>query len=111
MEVSIIELDPNSYLGEAIQYEVDGKLLTFITRYNAYHDFYTVDIICNGEPIVKGHKLTTGIDLLAYFKEGEVIHPQIPPIQVVPILFNNDKEIIGIEDYGSNSGLAIIRSD
>ncbi|MGL5676845.1 MAG: phage baseplate plug family protein [Cellulosilyticaceae bacterium] len=108
IDLPILELSPDKYLGETIQYEIQGKLLTLSTRYNPYHDFYTIDVQCNSQYILTGHKLVTGVDLLDYYRDVNGIDGTVPNIKLIPTMFNREHEVIGIEDYGTNSAIVVI---
>lgn len=104
---NILELDPDNYLGELIEYAVDGMLLVLQTRYNPYYDQYTVDIFVDGIAVLIGHKLTTGIDLLGYFKDVTGYDVRIPRIRLIPVTLNDSTELIGIENYGNGSAIVV----
>lgn len=108
IEATILELDADNYLGESIEYEVDGLLLVLQTRYNSHYDQYTVDIFVDGIAVLVGHKLTTGIDLLAYFKDITGYDVRIPRIKLIPVTFNDITELIGIENYGNGSAIVVV---
>jgi len=58
---------------------LNGKTFTFVIKYNARHDFFTVDLLRNDELIVPGEKIVYGRVLFLNQQ-----HLDVPTVPIIP---------------------------
>lgn len=87
------ELEAISIDKEDIPYRFDielvGEMFTFLVRYNAIFDFFTVDLSKNGEYLVYGVPMVYGVPLF-----GSLDDVNLPKVPLVPYdIANKENEI------------------
>lgn len=87
------ELKAISIDKEDIPYQFDvelvGEMFTFLIKYNATFDFFTVDLSKNGEILVYGVPMVYGVPLFGSFN-----NVNLPRVPLVPYDLANKEDVI-----------------
>lgn len=59
--------------------ELEGEMFSFLIKYNALFDFFTVDLAKNGEALVYGVPMVYGVPLF-----GSLDDVNLPRVKLVP---------------------------
>lgn len=60
--------------------ELGAEVFEMEIRYNETHDFFTIDVFKNGEPLVYGEKIVYGVPLFY-----DINHEELPAPTIIPI--------------------------
>jgi hypothetical protein len=82
---------------------LEGETYTFEVNYNALKDFFTVDLLKNGEVIVLGEKLVYGKPLFMTAR-----HKDIPKIIIIPYDMSENTDRITFENINKDVFLFLI---
>lgn len=82
---------------------LEDKTYTFEVNYNALHDFFTIDLLKNGEVIVLGEKLVYGKPLFTTSK-----YKDIPSVCIVPYDMSEQTDRITFENLNEQVFLYIV---
>lgn len=83
--------------------QLAAELFEMEIRYNQAHDFFTVDLYKNGEPLAVGDKMTYGRPLFA-----EIWDERFPVLQLVPMDEAGMETRVTWENLGKTVFLAVI---
>lgn len=83
--------------------ELGTELFEWEVRYNHMHDFFTVDLYKNEEPLVYGEKIVYGIPLFQ-----DVYDQRFPAPTIVPIDEAGIENTVTFENLGKTVFLAVM---
>lgn len=89
------DLVPYSFL-----VELSNQLYKFEVNYNAIHDFFTVNLFLNNEPVLYGEKVMLNVPLF-----HTKLHLEVPRELIVPLSTDESETQVTFENFGDTVGL------
>lgn len=102
IDIDYINVD-KSLIPYSFDITLKGETYTFEVNYNSLNDFFTLNLIKNGEIIVLGEKLLYGkpLFLTASYKD-------IPKIDIIPYDLAENTERITFENFNESVFLYLV---
>lgn len=102
IDIDYIEID-KSLIPYSFDITILGETFTFEVNYNDYKDFFTINLLKNGEVIVLGEKLVYAKPL---FLSAQ--HKDIPKVDILPYNLTENIERITFENFNESVFLYLV---
>ncbi|WP_125153675.1 phage baseplate plug family protein [Clostridium rectalis] len=98
-----IEIDTN-LIPYSFEVELSQKIYTISVNYNYIYDFFTIDLMLNGEMLIQGEKMVLNEILFrdAYEDKEHNLNYKFPNELLIPIAVNDSITRITFENLGSD---------